>query len=96
MPHHEHRDYAWELRSYDLCEVGEHQGGRAGVPFIRGLLHAPTKAPLIVADGEDASLREAGEEVVVAADMVAEAVDEDDFGNGATFRLPSGSASVSS
>jgi len=46
-----------------------------------------TKTPLIVADGENAALGETGEEAVVAADMVAETVDEDELGDRAAFGL---------
>jgi len=87
MSHHENRDFARQLRSYDFHEVGKHERGRTSVSFLRGLLNALTKAPLVVADDENAALGEAGEEAVVAADVVAEAVDEDELCDGAAFRL---------
>jgi predicted alpha/beta-hydrolase family hydrolase len=93
MSHHENRDFTRQLRSYDFHEVGKYERGRTGVSFLGGLLNAPTKAPLVVADGENAALGEAGEEAVVAADVVAEAVDEDELGDGAAFGLGTRSAS---
>jgi hypothetical protein len=96
MSHYEYRDFAGELGSYNLHEVGEYARGRSCVSFLGGLFHASTKTSLIIADNKNASLGETGEQVVVALDMVAEAVDKDELGHGAAFRLWSGSANVSS
>jgi hypothetical protein len=94
MPHRENRDFAGQLRSYDLHEVGQHERGRTCLSFLGRLLHALPKAPLVVTDDENAPFGEAGEEAVVTADVVAEAVDEDELGDGAAFGLGSRSATV--
>jgi hypothetical protein len=61
VPHHEDWDIARELRSYNFNHVGKHKGGRTRISLFGGLLHTPTKTPLVKADDKNTSLGETGE-----------------------------------
>lgn len=63
-------------------DVGEHERGGPREAAVDGLADRAAPAALVEGVGGDAGCREGREEVVVAADVVAEAVDEDELGDG--------------
>lgn len=62
--------------------VGEHLRGGAGEASLGGLADGFAPAALVEAVDGDAGCCERGEETVVAPEVVAEAVDEDELGDG--------------
>lgn len=63
-------------------DVGQDLGGRAGQSTVCGLADGPAPSALVEAIDGDAGGSEGGEKAVVAANVVAEAVKEDKFGDG--------------
>lgn len=69
-----------ELGGDESGDVGEDLRGRASEALVGGLGDALTPSALVEGEGLDGVGGEVAEEFFVAADVVAEAVDEDEFG----------------
>ncbi|RCI13930.1 hypothetical protein L249_8161 [Ophiocordyceps polyrhachis-furcata BCC 54312] len=79
-----------ELVTYEGGDIGHYLGRRARQPLLPRLGDAPSPSPLIPRRDLDAVPGQQGEEVVVAVDVLAEAVDEDELGlDGDALGLPS-------
>lgn len=71
-------------------DVGHDPRRRPREALLGGLRHAAAPAALVPCKDLDAVLGELGEEVIVAVDVLAEAVDEDDLGYHGVRRLDDG------
>lgn len=71
-------------------DVGNDLRRRTREALLGGLRHAAAPAALVPGEDLDAVLGELGEEVVIAVDVLAEAVDEDDLGYHGARRLGDG------
>jgi hypothetical protein len=75
------------MRGDEGGHVGQHLLGGASPAALGGLVNGAAPAALVEAVDGDAAFCEAREEVGVAVDVVAKAVDEEQFGFDRAIRL---------